>query len=155
MINFIDLSLEEKKLILSWRNHPNIRKWMYNQNIIELKDHLNFIESLKNSKDKKYFVVKKDDTYIGVIDFNNITKQSLVMGIYKNPNTYKSGNILLNTLIHYAFDILNVDTIFSEVFDENEKAKALYKKYNFQETGKKVIGGKDITCMELKQKGNI
>ena len=29
LINFTDLSEEEKKRILNWRNHPDIRKWIY------------------------------------------------------------------------------------------------------------------------------
>ena len=69
LINFIDLSLEEKIMVLGWRNHPEIRKWMYNQDEIKLEEHLNFIDSLKLRKDKLYFLVKKEDEFIGVIDF--------------------------------------------------------------------------------------
>ena len=47
LLNFIDLELEEKEMILKWRNHPEIRKWMYNQDEIKLEEHLSFIESLK------------------------------------------------------------------------------------------------------------
>ena len=69
LINFIDLSQDEKKMILEWRNRLDIQKWMYTQNDISLEDHLDFIDSLKTIKDKLYFLVKKDDIYIGVINF--------------------------------------------------------------------------------------
>ena len=82
LINFIDLTLKEKKLILSWRNNPNIRKWMFTTETISLEQHLKFIETLKNSKDKQYFVVKDDNNYLEVIDFFNVTKTSLEMGLY-------------------------------------------------------------------------
>ena len=59
LLNFIDLKLEEKEMILKWRNHPDIRKWMYNQDEIKFEEHLNFIDSLKLRKDKLYFLVKK------------------------------------------------------------------------------------------------
>ena len=29
LLNFIDLKLEEKEMILKWRNNPNIKKYMY------------------------------------------------------------------------------------------------------------------------------
>ena len=64
LLNFIDLKLEEKEMILKWRNHPDIRKWMYNQDEIKLEEHLNFIDSLKLRKDKLYFLVKKEDDFI-------------------------------------------------------------------------------------------
>ena len=36
LLNFIDLNMEEKEMILKWRNDPEIRKWMYNQDDIKL-----------------------------------------------------------------------------------------------------------------------
>ena len=46
---------KKKEMILKWRNHPDIRKWMYNQDEIKFEEHLNFIDSLKLRKDKLYF----------------------------------------------------------------------------------------------------
>jgi len=42
LLNFIDLELKEKEMILEWRNHPDIRKWMYNQDEIKFEEHLSF-----------------------------------------------------------------------------------------------------------------
>lgn len=53
LINFYNLNEEEMKLVFNWRNNELIRKWMYNQEIIELDKHLEFIKNLKNDK-KKY-----------------------------------------------------------------------------------------------------
>lgn len=150
LINFIELTLEEKEMVLIWRNSPEIRKWMYNQKEIELNDHLNFIESLKSRKDKLYFLVEKDKKYIGVIDFTEIIEEeSLHMGIYTNPNTKGNGKILLNKIIDYSFAILKVKKIFSEVFSQNNKAYELYGKYNFKDISKKTINNKEVICMEL------
>jgi len=150
LINFIDLTLEEKKMILEWRNDPKIRKWMYNQKEITLKEHLNFIESLHSSKDKLYFLVKKENIFIGVIDFTQLHKnESAHMGIYANPNRRGNGIILLNEIIQYAFYKLNLQKIYSEVFSQNDKAYALYKKINFKNISKKMINDKEVVCMEL------
>ena len=77
LLNFIDLKLEEKEMILKWRNHPDIRKWMYNQDEIKFEEHLSFIDSLKSRKDKLYFLVKKEDEFIGVIDFFGLDKKEI------------------------------------------------------------------------------
>ena len=150
LINFTDLSNDEKKIILEWRNNPNIKKWMYTQNDISLEEHLDFIDSLKTIKDKLYFLVKKDNIYIGVIDFTQIKpNESLHMGIYTNPNLKGYGKILLETIINFSFEILKVEKIFSEVYFENERAFSLYKIYGFKEYSYKIVNDKKVICMEL------
>jgi len=154
LINFVNTSLEEKKMILEWRNHPNIRKWMYNQEEIELDSHLQFIDSLKYCQDKLYFLVKMDKQYIGVIDFTNIDyhNKSTYFGLYSNPNLKIAGigTILLKTILNYAFNTLNMNTLKLEVFEINKKALNLYKKFNFKKTGEKIVNNKKMILMELK-----
>lgn len=150
LINFIELIEEEKEMILKWRNNPKIRKWMYNQEEIELFEHLGFIESLKSRKDKLYFLVKKSNEFIGVIDFTQIIEnESLHMGIYTNPETRGNGRILLNKILNYSFNVLKVKKIFSEVYLENNKAYELYKLYKFKDISNKCINNKEVICMEL------
>ncbi len=155
LINFIDLKLQEKEMILECRNYPEIRKWMYNQHEIKLEEHLSFIESLKSEKDKLYFLVKKEDEFIGVIDFTQLVeKKSVHMGIYSNPNLNGNGRLLLNKIIEYSFNDLKVEKIFSEVFIENEKAYNLYKKFNFKDISEKIVNNKRVICMELENKNS-
>ena len=150
LINFIDLSQEEKMMILVWRNKIDIQKWMHTQNDISLEEHLDFINSLKKIKDKLYFLVKKDNIYIGVIDFTQIKpNESLHMGIYANPDLKGYGKILLETIIYFSFEILKVEKIFSEVYFENERAFSLYKIYGFKEYSYKIVNDKKLICMEL------
>lgn len=151
LINFIDLSLEEKEMILKWRSHSDIRKWMHDQNEIKLDDHLNFIESLKSRDDKLYFLVKKEDEFIGVIYFTELFhKKSVHMGLYSNPDMKGNGKILLNKIIDYSFNDLKVKKILLEVFEENEKAYNLYKKFNFRDISDKFVNNKKVIYMELK-----
>ena len=153
LINFTDLSNDEKKMVLEWRNNQNIKKWMYTQDDINLESHLNFIDSLNNSKDKLYFLVKKEDENIGVIYFTQIEpNESLHIGIYSNPHLKGYGKILLETIIYFSFEILKVEKIFSEVYFENERAYILYKRYNFIEIGKKSLNNRKIIIMELYSK---
>ena len=84
---------------------------MYNPEPITKDEHLCFIESLLNNKEKKYFIVKFDNQKIGVVDFTKIVpKKSLYMGIYVNPETKVKGcgSILLSEIIKYSFENLSV-----------------------------------------------
>ncbi len=150
LINFINLTRDEKKMILAWRNHPNINKWMFTQ-AISLDEHLNYIESLNTKEDRFYFLVKKGSQDIGVIDFTDIDYKNkrTAFGIYANPALKGMGNLLMESIINHAFNILKVNTLISEVFEDNIPAHKLYKKYNFLEIGTKKVNGKNIISMEL------
>ncbi|MCT7486755.1 UDP-4-amino-4,6-dideoxy-N-acetyl-beta-L-altrosamine N-acetyltransferase [Aliarcobacter cryaerophilus] len=151
LINFTDLSNDEKKIILEWRNNPNIKKWMYTQDDINLENHLNFIDSLKNSKEKLYFLVKKEDENIGVIYFTNLTKKEVYFGLYANP-TIKIlgvGRILEKLSIDFAFNSLNARKLKLEVFEDNIQVINLHRKYNFKKSGEKFVNNKKVICMEL------
>lgn len=151
LLNFIDLKLEEKEMILKWRNHPDIRKWMYNQDEIKFEEHLSFIESLKSRKDKLYFLVKKEDEFIGVIDFLDLDKKEIFYGIYSNPNSkiMGVGRILNEISIDFAFNSLKAHKLKLEVFEDNIQVRNLHKKYKFRETSQKYVNNKKVICMEL------
>lgn len=154
LIDFTDLTLKEKKMVLEWRNNENIKKWMLNQDDITLHNHLRYIESLKSSKEKKYMLVKKVAEYIGVIDFTNIDlkERSAHFGLYANPlkKIDGAGSILQKASIKYAFDILKLAKLKLEVFSENEKAIGLYKKFNFKKVSQETVENREIIHMELK-----
>jgi len=82
LVDFTDLSLEEKKMVLAWRNDKRVRRWMFDKEEITLSAHLAYIESLKNKRDKRYFLVKRSGEAIGVVDFVDITKKSATFGVY-------------------------------------------------------------------------
>jgi len=152
LINFMSLSLKEKKMILEWRNHKNIKRWMYNNVNIALDNHIFFIDSLTYTQDKLYFLVEKEGSFIGVINFTNIDLKNKItdFGLYSNPYLKGYGAYLLENICIYAFKILKIKILKAEVFIDNTKAIKLYKKFNFIETSRKVIFNNEILCMELK-----
>ena len=152
LINFIDLSFDEKVQVLQWRNDYEVRRWMYDAEPITEEEHLSFIGSLEKNTNKLYFVVRDGDENIGVIDFTNIlSRRSLHMGLYANPYCLVKGkgNVLVGEIIRYAFDELNVKKIYSEVFSENIRAYKLYQKFGFKEISVKKISKRKIICMGL------
>jgi UDP-4-amino-4,6-dideoxy-N-acetyl-beta-L-altrosamine N-acetyltransferase len=132
LLNFTTLSLTQKELVLSWRNHPNILKWMINNNEISLEDHLYFIDLLSSTTQKCYFLVQKDSEYVGVIDLTDITKDSAELGIYANPDMRGVGHVLMNALIDHALR-LGLSKLIAKVFVNNVRALRLYQKFNFTE----------------------
>ena len=125
-----NLSLEEKKEVLNWRNNPEIRKWMIDKNEISLKNHLNFIDNIPQNK----IYLKVAD--LGIINLKILNKK-VELGLHKNPSKQKVGKILMKTAIDYAFNELNAKKIILYVFEDNLRAIHLYKKFGFKEVDKK------------------
>lgn len=151
LINFIDISSEEKKMVLSWRNHQDIRKWMNNKKEITLEEHLNYINSLCNKKDRIYFLVKEANEYLGVIDFTNIVENEYAeLGIYAKPGSVGVGSKLMDMIIDYAVKILKLKKLIANVYVNNEKAIKFYKKFNFKEIKLDTDSNGEFIQMELK-----
>lgn len=145
LTNFTDLTLDEKKMVLLWRNHESIRKWMFTQEEISLENHLSYIDSLSKQTDRIYFVVKRGDESIGVIDFTNIHDNQAYIGLYAQPNLRGVGKILMEAIVNYGFTTLKLNRLISEVFETNKAAIQLYTKFGFSMINKK----ETILTMEL------
>lgn len=85
--NYINLTSEESHEVLTCRNHAEIRKWMYNDDIIKLDDHLKFIEKLRKNNESFYWAAYQGSSYIGSINITHICTdtQTATWGYYLNP----------------------------------------------------------------------
>lgn len=141
LTNFINLNVHEKLEILKWRNDENVRKWMFDDKIIEEAGHLKFIENLKNDSKNHYWRLSgSDGEKYGVISINRLDLNNMnsYLGIYKNPNLDKKGAgiILMKALFYVAFKTLGIYTLKLEVAADNERAIKLYIKTGFIEEGR-------------------
>ncbi len=139
MKNFIDLSNDEKLMVLNWRNSGRIRENMHTNKIISKEEHFDFIESLKDDESKKYFLIND----IGVIYFNNIKNCRAEIGLYANPTKFGVGSLLMDCIVNFDFDSLCL-----EVIETNYRAIELYLEYKFHKVDRKKIKDKNIIYME-------
>lgn len=152
LINYTALTDDEKLLVLKMRNHPDIRRWMHNTEKISVQEHLTFIDSLKKTNTRLYFLVNYDGKDIGTINFTYINQKDKVaeFGLYANPfeRVACAGQTLINLGISHAFETLKLNKLELEVFKKNHRAIDLYKKYNFVEKGSVMKNEKELVRME-------
>jgi len=138
--NFINASIKEKEMVKECRNNESIRKWMYSDEIISQEEHFNFIENLQKDNNDFYWIVYKDEEFIGVISLNNINikNKNAYLGTYSNPfcKIKNKGSLLINCLKKVAFDIAGLHSLKLEVIENNKKAIEFYKKNGFEEEGR-------------------
>jgi len=151
LLDFTTLDTQHLAMVLAWRNHSNIRCWMLQSDEISMENHLQFVESLKNRAEKRYFLVQREGESIGVIDFTDITQNSAEIGIYANPDMHGVGEALMNALVEYGFSTLEVKMLIAAVFADNKRAKRLYQKFDFTETERTVYKGREMIIMERRK----
>jgi UDP-4-amino-4,6-dideoxy-N-acetyl-beta-L-altrosamine N-acetyltransferase len=154
LYNYVNLNADDKILALNMRNHPQIKKWMHNQDNISDGSHFDFIRSLENDVDRRYFLVKKQSNIIGSINFSQIDlHDSVKFGLYANPfESLKGlGAILEAVVTHYAFRELGVTKLKLEVLSNNERAINFYRKYGFKLIDIRKVNNKDTLYMEKRK----
>jgi len=152
LLNFSELSKTDVNYVLKMRNHPEIKKWMYNQQDITEAQHFSFIEKLKTDISKEYFLVKQADKIIGSINFVQINQSEKMadFGLYANPfdDLKGAGRILEEVAACYAKDKLNLSVLNLEVFEHNERAINFYNKIGFKKTGSHKVNNHIVLCMQ-------
>ncbi len=134
LVNYVDLTLEQKKEVLTYRNHEEVRKWMLDNAIISLENHLSFVDALKNDKSKLYHAVIKEDLIIGciyIVNWNEQIKKG-EWGCFLNPTYFGLGLRLGFVFIKWVFGRLSAKVILASVHKENITAIQLNEILGFK-----------------------
>jgi len=138
LINFVNLTDDEKEMIRNWRNHENVRNMMYSDHVITIEEHTKFIDGLSNEMKNFYWMVRKNRENIGIISLNKVDfkNSNAYIGIYINPYLSGIGRLLIEYLKKLAFYETKLHTLKLEVIEDNERAISFYKKAGFKEEGR-------------------
>ncbi|QLL29925.1 UDP-4-amino-4,6-dideoxy-N-acetyl-beta-L-altrosamine N-acetyltransferase [Thermosynechococcus sichuanensis E542] len=127
-------------MVRRWRNHPEVKKWMYSDHEISEGEHSRFIEKLADSVKDFYYLVYKREKAVGVLYLSKVDfcHQNAYFGIYANPErlAHGAGVILEKSALYLAFGIAKFHTLKLEVIENNKRAINFYKRMGFQEEGR-------------------
>lgn len=141
LINFINLDEAESEIVRKYRNHDDVRCWMYQEHVISKKEHNNYIKNLVREKRNFNWLLKnKKGDHIGVVSLNKIdyANKNAYFGIYTDPFSKipGAGSMLMDCLKKIAFDFAGLHTLRLEVIDSNRRAKKFYDKMGFKYEGR-------------------
>lgn len=125
--------------VWEWRNHPQIRQCMFNQEVIPWENHIKWYQSLSERKDFCCLIYENNEGIPqGVVSFSKIDPKSknAEWGFYAAPDAPKgTGTLLGKEALHYAFSCLGLHKVNSEVLDTNENSKYFHQKLGFIHEG--------------------
>lgn len=124
--------------ILSWRNRPEVRLFMYSTHEITLEEHLRWFEKVKSDPTKSFIICCVDDCPVGFVGLTNINQVqgTADWGFYSGVVGQRGlGNGIGYIGLNHAFEVLKIRKLNGEVLDYNEKSIAFHKKMGFQVEG--------------------
>lgn len=149
--NYIQFTHEEAMAVLSLRNAPSIRKYMYNPQVIAKEEHFSWLKALKDRKDVCYWGIYCDKVLIGSIDLTRIDTQKMFAewGFFIDDHHLGLGAMIEFLAMEHFINDLHFKTILGGVHEDNKKVYHLHKvkfgyieapEYDSESFGKRFYG---------------
>lgn len=132
------MSESDLTLVLAWRNHESVRKFMFSQEVITFEKHKEWFEGANMSPLHKLFIYEDSGMSAGFVQMKETDAQSHVYewGFYISPDAAKgTGTKMLQAGIKQAFYCENALKLYGEVLDFNHASIKLHDKLGFTKEG--------------------
>jgi UDP-4-amino-4,6-dideoxy-N-acetyl-beta-L-altrosamine N-acetyltransferase len=123
--------------VLFWRNHPEIRRYMYTQHEIGLDEHRVWFEAASKDNDRNLLIFELKNQAMGFVQFN-IHSSGLIAdwGFYIAPGSKRgTGRLLGKTALSHAFKQLELHKLCGQAVEFNERSIKFHRQLDFKQEG--------------------
>lgn len=123
--------------VLAWRNHIDVRRFMYNQHEISLDEHQRWFENASLDHKKQLLIYEYNHQPLGFVNFSEAGKGGIVdWGFYVAPEAPNGiGRLLGRTALNHAFIQLKLHKICGQALAYNERSIHFHQSLGFQQEG--------------------
>lgn len=123
--------------VLAWRNHPDVRRYMYSQHEITLDEHQRWFEGALSDKTKHLLIFETNQQPLGFVNFNETGHGGIAAwGFYVAPDAPKgSGRQLGRAALNHAFTHLKFHKVNGEALAYNQRSIKFHQSMGFQQEG--------------------
>jgi UDP-4-amino-4,6-dideoxy-N-acetyl-beta-L-altrosamine N-acetyltransferase len=131
------VKVDDLPILLVWRNHPEIRRYMLTQHEITLEEHKKWFAINSHDKTKQLLLVLEEDLPIGYVQFSKVKDGGVAdWGFYASPQSLKgAGHKIGKTALKYAFEVLRLNKICGQALDFNHISQAFHLRLGFTKEG--------------------
>jgi UDP-4-amino-4,6-dideoxy-N-acetyl-beta-L-altrosamine N-acetyltransferase len=125
-------------IVLCWRNSDEVRHYMYNNKLIDDKEHKLWFHNSKNNPEIVNLIIEKDTNPIGVISFSNIDncRGTADWAFYSGNRSIKVLGIIMElAALKFAFEHLHLRKLSAKILSLNSAVVNFHKKFGFNEEG--------------------
>jgi hypothetical protein len=139
MFNLRDLSLADKDMIRSWRNHEEVAKYMYTDHEISVAEHEAWFKKVLADPSCRYWVIQYGGGDSGLLSISQIDwhNSRCYWAFYVNPEARVRGlgSFAEYSVLRYVFEELKLNRLCGEVLNFNQAVLNMHKKFGFVQEG--------------------
>lgn len=123
--------------VLAWRNHADVRRYMYTQHEISLEEHTAWFQLASADSTRHLLIFECEGSAQGFINLQTIARGGIAKwGFYAAPNAARgTGRQLGRCLLRHAFEKLKLHKICGEALAFNERSIQFHLRLGFQQEG--------------------
>lgn len=123
--------------VLAWRNHLEVRRYMYTEHEISLDEHRHWFERSRRDPRMHLLIFEADLQPLGFVSFSERRSGGNAdWGFYVAPGAPKgSGRELGFAALSYAFNDIKLHKICGQVLAYNERSIHFHQSFGFQQEG--------------------
>lgn len=121
-------------LVLGWRNHPTVSRYMYTQRLITVQEHREWFERASQCCQRHLLIYEQDMTPVGFVNIKVVDEQArrAEWGFYLAPDAPPgSGQNLGQSALVYAFETLSLHKLCGEVLADNSRSVRFHERHGF------------------------
>lgn len=131
------VAYEDLAMLLSWRNHESVRRYMLTQHEITIEEHEQWFAKVIAEGKRCLLIVEEDGRPFGFAQLNNRDAGSIAeWGFYIRPDASKGSGLKLGgAILDYAFGELNLHKVCGQAIDFNAASIAFHRRLGFSQEG--------------------
>lgn len=131
------LTTDDLPLVLSWRNHPNVRQFMITQHEITLNEHRNWFAKCSQDSSRYLLIVEELGVPIGYVQFSGVAAGGVAdWGFYTSPDAPKgTGRKLGTAALNHAFHEMKLHKVCGQALAFNNASITFHQRLGFVKEG--------------------
>lgn len=128
---------EDLEQVLFWRNHPDVRRYMYTQHEIAHSEHIHWFERASKQPGRHLLIYEGVEKPLGFINLHEIAPGGIAdWGFYAAPDAPKgTGRELGESILQYAFAELGLHKLCGQALAFNEPSIKFHLRLGFKQEG--------------------
>jgi len=131
------MKAEDLALVLAWRNHPEIRRYMFSQQEIGFEEHCRWFERASQDALRRLLIFEDKGVAQGFVHFKQTGPGGIAdWGFYVAPDAPKgSGRKLGRAALDFAFGEVCYHKVCGQALDFNHASIRFHRMLGFREEG--------------------
>jgi UDP-4-amino-4,6-dideoxy-N-acetyl-beta-L-altrosamine N-acetyltransferase len=136
-LNLRPMNVDDLEQVLTWRNHPEVRRYMYTQHEIHPDEHARWFAQASKDPKRSLLVFESNTIPLGFININQISSGGIAeWGFYVAPDAPKgTGRLLGQAGLRYAFGEIKMHKLCGQALVFNERSIRFHLSLGFQREG--------------------